>query len=201
MSRRGLTGVLLALALPLGAALEIPFAEELFPDLAVLVEAAGREGIDLRLADFRIEERLGDLDAARARRLPNARLYARVSGSYVTREDIDDEFRGSMDASFQVVQPLLHWGRLQRQEAIAGHWVAIEEQESERLGVAYLMDLRRDYLHWRLMLERREILRKSIEVSSSFVEARRRMLEAGDSSEHEVLEMETRLLENQESLA
>jgi outer membrane protein TolC len=63
------------------------------------------------------------------------------------------------------------------------------------------MNIRRNYLQLLLMREQRIILEQSISLSESFVEARRKLVEVGQSSEQEVLEMEATLLENREGLA
>ena len=179
----------------------IPFAEDLFPELREIMEHASTEATELRLGSFRLEEREGDLEVVQAQRRPQARMGARVLGSYEMREDIDDDFRGVVNANLSVTQPLYRWGNLERQESIARHRVELEALEMERTGASQFMQLRQAYLQWLLMQERQDILRQSIELSESFVAARRQLVEAGQSSEQDVLEMEARLLENRENLA
>lgn len=179
----------------------IQFAEDLYPDLASLIERAGTGAAELRLGQLRVEERAGDLQAVRAQQRPQVRLNAQVTGSYETRDDIDNEFRGNLNANLALRQPLYQWGNLDRTEAIAEHRVALEELGLQASGARQFMELRRAYLQWLLTRERRDILRQSIGLSESFVTARRQLLEVGQSSEQEVLEMEARLLENREALA
>lgn len=180
---------------------DIPFAEEIFPGLEALLEEAGTHAPELRLGSLRVEERTGELEVARGQRLPRATFNARLLGAYEIREDIDDTLRGSANASFILSQPLYTWGALDRRETIAEHRVTLEELEAERSGASQFMQLRQAYLQWLLMQERLAVLEQSVELSTTFLEARRRLLEAGLSSEQEVLEMEARVMENQESIA
>jgi len=195
----GLLGLLLCV--PLAAETPVRFAEELFPELGALMEAAATGSTELRLRTLRIEERAGDLDVAVARRRPSARLYGRVMGSYETRDDIPDDFRGDINANLTLSQPLYQWGNLKRQEVIAERQIELEEIEMERTGARQFMEIRRAYLNWLLMREQETILEQSIALSERFVEARKQLVAAGQSSEQDVLEMEARLLENKERLS
>jgi outer membrane protein TolC len=197
----GLAALLAAHTAGAAGSAPIQFAEELFPGLARLIEQSALQASELELRELRVEERLGDLDVARSQRRLNLRLHSRILGSYETRSDIENEFRGDVNASLTLTQPLYQWGNLERQERIAAHRATLESHELERAGARHFMYLRRDYLEWRLMRERRDILRQSIALSTEFVEAQRRLADAGQSSEHDVLEMQARLLEQQESLA
>jgi outer membrane protein TolC len=180
---------------------QITFAEDLFPELGSLMEQAATGGTELKLSELRLEEREGDLDVTRGAQRPQVRAYARVAGAYEVRDDIDDRFRGSVNANLTMSQPLYHWGNLDRQELIAEGRVALEEVEVNRKGARHFMDIRRAYLEWLLMNERSQILEQSIALSESFVDARRQLVGVGQSSEQDVLEMEAHLLENHESLA
>jgi outer membrane protein TolC len=180
---------------------QIRFAEELFPELNELIARAALEAPELRLMELRMEERAGDLDVVIGQNRPSARLNARMVGSYEMRDDIDNEFRGDVTAGASVTQPLYQWGNLKRREAVARQRLELEGVEFENSGARQFMELRRAYLEWLLMRERRQIIGQSIELSESFVSARRQLLEVGQSSEQDVLEMEARLLENRESLA
>ncbi len=191
----------LGAALPVLGQPQIPFAEDIFPELRGLMEMAATEATELQVGELRIEEREGDLDVARALRRPRANLYARVVGSYETRDDIEDTFRGNVNANLTVTQPLYQWGNLKRQQAIAEQRVGLETVELERTGAQQFMQLRRTYLFWLLARQQQEILEQSIALSETFVSARRQLVEVGQSSEQDVLEMEARLLENHESLA
>ncbi len=195
----GLLGVLLWG--PLAAETPVRFAEELFPELGALMERAAIASTELQLRELRIEERAGDLDVAVGQRRPSARLHGRVIGSYETREDIPDDFRGELNANLTVSQPLYQWGNLKRQEAIAERRIEIEEIEMEASGARQFMEIRRAYLNWLLMREQETILQQSIALSERFVEARKQLVAAGRSSEQDVLEMEARVLENKESLS
>lgn len=195
----GLLGLLLCG--PLAAETPVRFAEELFPELGALMEAAATGSTELQLRTLRIEERAGDLDVAVARRRPNARLYGRVMGSYETRDDIPDDFRGDLNANLTLSQPLYQWGNLKRQEVIAERQIELEEIEMEASGARQFMEIRRAYLNWLLMREQETILKQSIALSERFVEARKQLVDAGQSSEQDVLEMEARLLENKERLS
>jgi outer membrane protein TolC len=182
------------------AAPEIRFAEEYFPGLQELIERAALEATELQLGYLRLEERAGDLDVVTAQRRPNARLYGRVIGTYEMRDDIPDEFRGDLTGNLMITQPLYQWGNLKRRQAIAERRLDAEEAELSRIGAEQFMALRRAYLQWLLMVEEQAILEQSIPLSESFVDARRQLVEAGRSSEQDVLEMEARLLENKERL-
>ncbi|NDV62357.1 TolC family protein [Puniceicoccales bacterium CK1056] len=179
----------------------IPFAEELFPELKELMTGAAMDSPGLRLLELRVEERAGDLDVAIAQNRPSARLNARLLGNYDVRDDIDNDFRGDLSAGVTINQPLYQWGNLKRRVEVARQRLELEGVEYENQGSRQFMQLREAYLNWILMRERRRITRQSIELSESFVAARRQLLEAGQSSEQDVLEMEARLLENRESLA
>lgn len=179
----------------------IPFAEDLFPGLRQLIDQAAAGSTEARLGGLRVEEREGDLQVARGQRRPSVRFNTRVLGSYETREDIDDAWRGSVDAHLAAAQPLYQWGNLERQETIARHRRDAEVLESGRGAAQQVMQLRRSYLQWLLMQERRTVLRQSIDLWESSVDARRRMAEAGQVSGQDALEMEARLLETRESLA
>ena len=193
------SALFIAAANPLPA--ELDFAEELFPELGPLMQMASRGGAEFQLSELRVEERQGDLDVAVGRRKPQVRAYARVASAYEMREDIDDRFRGSVNANVTLSQPLYHWGNLERQQAVAENRIALEGVEFAQSGARYFMEIRRAYLQWLLMKERRAILEQSIALSESFVDARRQLVGVGQSSEQEVLEMEARLLENHESQA
>lgn len=180
---------------------QIRFAEELFPELNELIARAALAAPELRLMELRMEERAGDLDVVIGQNRPSARLNARLLGSYEVREDIDNEFGGDVTASVTVSQPLYQWGNIKRRETVARQRLELEGVELQNSGARQFMELRSAYLQWLLMRERRQIISQSIGLSESFVSARRQLLEAGQSSEQEVLEMEARLLENRESLA
>ena len=180
---------------------EIAFAEEIFPQLASLMETAAREGTTLQLSEYRLEEREGDLAVVQGQNQFQVHAAARLAGAYEMREDIDNRFRGNVDARVLLTKPLYHWGNLDRREGVAESRIALEEVEATDRGARHFMAIRRAYLEWLLMQERRHILEQSIGLNESFVDARRQLVEAGQSSEQEVLEMEARLLENHESLA
>lgn len=180
---------------------DIPFAEDLFPELGGLMELAARDGRELQLNALRMEEREGDLDVTRGQRRPQVRAHARMSGAYEMRDDISNRFRGSVDANLGLTQPLYHWGTLERRQSVAEERVALEEVDSTRRSERHFMDIRSTYLRWLLMQEQRKILQQSIALSESFVNARRQLVDVGQSSEQDVLEVEARLLENYESLS
>ncbi len=194
-----MSAIMLAPALCPGASYQ--FAEELFPELGYLIELAAREGTELQLNELRMEERSGELDVARGQRRPQVHARARLAGAYETRDDIGDRYRGSVNANLTVTQPLYHWGALEGREVIAEDRVALQGLESSRHGERHFMEIRKAYLQWLLMKQRKELLEQSISLSESFVQARRQLVEVGQSSEQDVLEMEARLLENHESLS
>lgn len=198
-----LAGPVLALVLCPGLFAEepIPFAEELFPELQELMARAAMDSPELRLLEYQLEEKAGDLDVAIARNRPSARVNARLLGNYDMREDIDNDFRGDVSAGVAINQPLYQWGNLKRRVNVARQRLELEGVEYENEGSRKFMQLREAYLSWILMRERSRIIEQSIGLSESFVEARRQLLEVGQSSEQDVLEMEARLLENRESLA
>lgn len=180
---------------------QITFAEEIFPELKGLMERAAMGATELQVGELRIEEREGDLDVARALRRPRANLFARVVGSYETREDIDNAYRGDVNANLTVTQPLYQWGNLKRRQDIAEQRVDLESLQLARTGAQQFMELRKAYLQWLLTRQKRDILQRSIDLSETFVRARRQLVDVGQSSEQDVLEMEARLLENHEVLA
>ncbi|MEX0330129.1 MAG: TolC family protein [Puniceicoccaceae bacterium] len=180
---------------------EIVFAEEMFPQLASFMATAAREGTTLQLSDFRLEEQEGNLAAVQGQNNFQVRAAGRLAGAYEMREDIDNRFRGNVDARVTVSKPLYHWGNLERREVVAESRIALEEVMATGQGARHFMAIRQAYLEWLLMQERQRILEQSINLNESFVSARRQLVEAGQSSEQDVLEMEARLLENHESLA
>jgi len=189
------------MATPLGAQPSIQFAEDLFPELKRLMELAAESSTRLRIEEMRVEERQATLEVVEGRQRPQVHLNARLLGSYETREDIDNSFRSDVDANLTLSKPLFQWGNLDREAEVAADRLTLQMLDMDTSAERQFMDLRRDYLRWLLMRERREILTRSIGLSEAFVDARRQLLEAGESSEQDVLEMEARLLENRESLA
>jgi outer membrane protein TolC len=180
---------------------QIRFAEEYFPGLQELLMTAPQSAPDLAAHGLRIEEREGDAEVVRAQRRPQAWLRGRVIGSYEQRDDIGDDFRGDLNANLTVTQPLYHWGQLRRRVDIAEQRVELEGTHQEMGWQRHLMELRRTYLDWLLLLEREEILRPSLELAGNLVDVYRQLVEAGQAAEHDLLEMEARLLETRESLA
>lgn len=194
-----LASILLVTAAPLSA--QIQFAEELFPELSRLIAMAASDGTEPQLSALRVEEREGDLEVAVSQKRPQVRAFARIAGAYEMREDIDDRYRTNINANLMMTQPLYHWGSIDKQIGIANERVSLQGLESDRQGERHFMNIRRIYLQWLLLNERIKVLEQSVELSKSFVEARRQLVDLGQSSEQDVLEMEARLLENQESIS
>ncbi len=186
-------------AVPLQA--QVTYAEDLFPELTDLMYLAADEGPEAQLVELGVEEKEGDLDVARSQRRPRINMYARLLAAYEWREDIDDRLRGRINANLSMTQPLYYWGNLKRREEVAEDRLAAQKLDARNRGLQSIMRLRRSYLEWLLVRERREILRQSISLSDSYVDARRQLVDAGRSSEQDVLEMEARLLEKSEALA
>jgi outer membrane protein TolC len=180
--------------------LEEAFPEVLFPELEAYLRAVADQGQSQRLGVLTVEERVGDLDVAKAQRGPSVRFWGRFMGSYEVREDIDNVARGDVSSNLTVAQPLYRWGNLKRQEAIAGQQVELAELDRERRVARELIEARQLYLGLLLHAEQARILERSTELSGQFVEARRQLVEVGQFSEQDVLEMEARLLENRERL-
>ena len=197
--------VVILMAILFGAGVSVRadfrFAEELFPELAGLIEMAVQDGVELQLNELRLEEREGDLEATRGQGRPQVHARARLAGAYETRDDIDDRYRGNVNANLTVTQPVFHWGAQERRVEVAEDRMALESLESSHRGERHIMEIRIAYLRWLLMQQRREVLQQSISLSESFVKARRQLVEAGQSSEQDLLEMEARLLENHEHLS
>lgn len=193
------TGGVLAVE-PVGSP-SLPFAEDLFPELEPLLQAALETGSSSQLGALTVEERRGDRDVVRAQRGPSVRFYGRFLGSYEVREDIDSVTRGDVASNLTVTQPLYRWGNLKRQQDIADEQVALAELDLERRTTQDLYAVRQAYLNVILNRERVMILEQSIDLSEGFVRARRQLVEVGQFSEQDVLEMEARVLENRERLA
>ncbi len=193
----------LALITGLVAVLEarVEYAEELFPELVPMLQRASEAGTESQLASLRKEERMGELDATLAQNRTKLHAYARVASAYEMREDIDDRFRGTLYGNVSLNKPLYQWGNMDRREDVAEDRIALEGVNHAENSARYYMNIRRAYLQLLLMREQRVILEQSISLSESFVEARRKLVEVGQSSEQEVLEMEASLLENREGLA
>lgn len=200
-SSRWLSLLLILLAPLTAAQARITFAEEIYPELDQMMRLAAGEAPGLLVQQLRVEERAGEAQVARGQRLPQVRLSARALGIYETRDDIGDQTRGSANGNLALAQPLYYWGSLKRRQDMAGHRQALQETEAQMGGMRHFMDIRWHYLQWLLEQQRREILTQSIDLSETFVEARRQMVEAGLSAEQDLLEMEARLLENKEMLA
>jgi len=199
--RHLLLGFLAGLSPMTAAASGITFAESYYPGLANLIEATALHAPQLQFSEWRLQEREGDRLLARAQRRPNAHLHSSVLGSYETREDIPDGFRGDLNANLTVRQPLYRWGALELAEAVAGDRMEAEVLDHAQQARDLFMGIREAYLQWLLLGEQSEVLEQSLSLSRTFVEARKRLLEAGQYSEQDVLEMEARLLENEEALA
>lgn len=179
----------------------VEYAEELFPELVPMLQRASENGTESQLARLRREERLGEVDATLAQNRTKVSAYARLTSAYEMRDDIDNRFRGTVYGTVNLSKPLYQWGNMDRREEVAEERVAFEEVASSETSARYYMDIRRAYLQLLLMREQRIILEQSISLSESFVEARRKLVDVGQSSEQEVLEMEATLLENREGLA
>lgn len=179
----------------------IPFAEDLFPELHSLMGSAVREAPEVRMAELRLEEGAGIRDLAFARE--NLRIWstARIAASYEMREDIDDDFEGDYYFNLTASKPLYEWGNIKRRKAIAEKHFAARNLDYRQQLAGELMDLRRAYLKWLLMSERKRVLEQSVGALESLVGAQRELAEAGRTAEQEVLALETRLLENREALA
>lgn len=180
---------------------QIRFAEEYFPGLRQLLSTAPETAPDLAAHRLRIEQRQGDAEAVRAQQRPQAWLRGRVIGSYEQRDDIGDDFRGDLNANLTVTQPLYHWGQLRRRVDVAEQRIELEGAQQEMGWQHHLMEIRRTYLDWLLLLEREQILRPSLELAADLVDIYRQLVDAGQAAEHDLLEMEARLLETRESLA
>lgn len=177
------------------------FAEDLFPELRGLMLRSVDESPSLLVPALSVEQREQEARQARGENRPQARLFLRAVGHYQVREDIDDEFGGNVNANLTVTQNLYHWGAFARREALARKRVEAERLQYAEQSGRHFMQMRRVYLQWLLLGERRDILEKSIALNQSFVDARRQLVAVGQSSEQDVLEMEARLLENREALA
>lgn len=195
---------LLAVVVPISGGVDVDdgaaFPEEVFPELIPYLQAVLEQGQGYRLGSLTVEERAGDLDVARSQRGPSVRFFGRFLGSYEVREDIDNVARGDVVSNVTVSQPLYRWGNLKRQESIAGQQVELAELDRERRVARELVEVRQAYLGLLLHVEQAAILERSIQLSGQFVEARRQLVEVGQFSEQDVLEMEARLLENRERL-
>jgi outer membrane protein TolC len=190
------------MGVPLGAALpDLPFAESLFPELRPYLEAVVEQGEGATLGGLTVEERSGDADVARSQRGPSVRFFGRFTGSYEMREDIDNVTRADVASNLTVTQPLYRWGNLKRQVEIADKQVDLAELNQERSVTRDLYEARQAYLYLLLNRERVAVLQQSIRLSQGFVDTRKKLADTGQFSEQDVLEMEARLLENQERLA
>lgn len=186
-------------ALPVFASVgELTYAEQLFPDLHSLMEAAVDGTNSLQINALNVQQRELEARVARGENLPQVRLHARLTGAYQTRDDIDDEWEGNLYGNLTVTQNLYHFGAYQKREEVAAQRLELEQHSFTEAAARHLMRLRNTYLQWILMQQRRSLLERSIELNQQFVTARRQLVEVGQSTEHDVLEMEARLLENRE---
>lgn len=183
------------------AAAAIRYAEDYYPQLRDLMQLSAHASSGLQMLDQHRVQRQADVAYQRAENRPQVRLHGRVAANYQTREDIDNDLRGEANIHLNATQNLFHWGNFQRREAIARMRAEMEQTSFTEHGSNHFMRLRRSYLEWLLMQQRRDILRRSIDLNSQFVEARRQLADAGQTAEQDVLEMEARLLENREFLA
>lgn len=179
----------------------IPFAEDYFPQLQKLLHNAASEAPGLHVNRLKVAESQSDLEVARAQRRPTARLQGRLLGSYETRDDIGDSFTGDVDANLTVAQPLYHWGQLENRQHIADHRLGMQQHWQANDWQKHLLQLRKAFLDWILFHRREAILRQSVDMAEKMVDAYRQLLPSGQSSEGDLLEMEARLLETDESLA
>jgi outer membrane protein len=180
---------------------EAPFAEEVFPELDRLLREAALTSPELAVAGLEIEQSLGNLDVAKARGRPSARLFARALGTYETRDDIGDDFKGDASINLTLTQPLYTWGSQKGRVQVAEQHLAYRQRQADFTWEHVFMEVRRAFLEVLHYRERAEVLKQSIAISQQFLDARKQLLEVGQASEQDVLFMETRLLENEEALA
>lgn len=185
----------------LRAAIEIPYAEMLFPEVAGLLEAAEESSQEIERQRLLLEERGSEVEVAKGLGRPRVDLFLRALGTYETRDDIDDVTRATLTGNISASQPLYRWGQVRLQKEIAGTRVEAEMASATSSVESVYRDIRRSYLRWLLAEEQSAILEKSIQLTEKYVEARRKLTEAGRVAEQQVLEMEARLLENREQLS
>jgi outer membrane protein TolC len=198
---RRIVPITLAFGLTSALPANLQYAEDLFPELVPMLQQASERGTESQLSSLRMEESRGNLDVTLAQNRTKVHAYARVASAYEMREDIEDRFRGTLYGNLTVNKPIYQWGNMDRREDLAREQVALHGVDKVQSSASYYMEIRRSYLQLLLMREQRIILEQSIALSESFVDARRKLVEVGQSSEQEVLEMEAHLLENREGLA
>ena len=189
---------------PLGAQgqSELPlYPEAVFPELAPALEAAAEVHPSIQAANMRAALAAARADEAAAAKRPRATAFARTTGTYITREDIDAEWRAGLDGNLTLSQPIYHWGALDA--TIDAGRAASDATQAETLVerqrlLAHVRDL---YLRWRQAEALDAQLVDSIAATEQRIDAQRQLLEAGQRSEADVLRVELSLLENEETRA
>jgi outer membrane protein TolC len=182
-------------------AVEIVYAEELYPPLATLLQQSMDAPNALAVRALEVEIHEQEARRVRGENLPHVRLQGRVIANYQIREDIPDRLRGSINANLTITQNLYHWGAFRKREEIANSRAELERERFSSSAAQHIMQLRQAYLRWQLLLQQQQVLARTLELSGQFVDAHRRMADSGDAAQQEVLEMEARLLESMEALA
>jgi outer membrane protein len=180
-------------------AVEIVYAEELYPPLATLLQQSMDAPNSLAVGALEVEALRHEAARIRGENLPQVRLYWRAVGSYEIRDDIGNDFAGDLFGNITATQNLYHWGALRKRVDIARQRVELADEALAGQTADHLMELRLGYLRWQALLQREVGLQRSLELSTRLVEGQRQLADAGQAAEQEVLEMEARLLESMET--
>jgi len=189
------------LTLPLAAQTSLPlYPEALFPELRPALQHAMDASTTLTSLELRETVAHAEADQAAAVTKPRVQLFARTAGAYITRDDIDAEWRGSLNANLTVSQPVFHWGALEKTVELGALRADIAEARAStdrKRHLAYARDL---YLRWRRAYEREQVLTQSLALSKQFLAAQQALRDAGQRSDNDVLNLELRVLEQEERL-
>lgn len=179
--------------------LGVAYVEGVYPEVGRLMELAVGGGVVLEREGLYVREREADLEVVRRQWRPRVDMYARVLGTYETREDLDEDLtRGTVTGNVTATKPLYRWGELKRRERIAALQLEGQGLSYAERAQGVFREIRRTYLQWLLMREQGAILEESIALTERFVSAQRQLQEIGRVAERDVLEMEARLSENRE---
>lgn len=205
---------LVALVFPVVAgaqSVEIVYPEEIFPELAPLLEAASKNAPELRVRRAQIEEREGQAISRGAERNSSLRLHSRMMGGYEQRFYINEDNApqdrqdgrpvATVDASLWWEKPIFAWGNFERYARYGELGVEAAELDLAEAVRVQLNEVRATFLRWQMAEQQLRILEENVGVATQIVEAQRQLFDAGRVSEQRFLELEARLLETEESRA
>lgn len=190
---------------------DLLYPEEVFPELNPLLETAMEHSPELEAQASMVEERRGQLMMQTSRSRSRLDVTSQLLGGYEVRfnpdtyggavDRVESRPQATLNARIWWQKPLFYWGNNERQEEIASAYMEGSEHNYAQTARQHLASVRETYLRWVGAFHQREIAKDQIPLAERFVQNQKELLKIGRTSEQEILELEARLQEAQESLA